>query len=131
MRNERLAMTLMLTLIGAGALGGCGGAQIPEEVEDPGVVVLEGDLGNAYVVAGEASEVVSRLRIETRALTNARRPPINLALVVDTSGSMDGEPIADARAASLELLRALRPQDRLSVIAFHSETEILLPSTQL
>jgi len=101
------------------------------EHDDPELVVLDGDVGNAYVLAGEASEVITRLRISTRALEGAARPPINLALVVDTSGSMMGEPIDDARNASLALLDALRPEDRLSVIAFHSETEVLLPSTHL
>jgi Ca-activated chloride channel family protein len=123
--------TIGLAWMVMGALVGCGGAQTPDEVEDPQVIVLEGDLGNAYVTAGEGSEVLSRIRIETRALENARRPPINLALVVDTSGSMDGAPIGDAREASLELVDTLRPEDRLSVVAFHSETEVLLPSTKL
>jgi len=109
----------------------CGGATTVAEGEDPDVVLLSGELGNAFLIAGESSEVVTQLRVSTQALANARRPPINLALVIDTSGSMDGDPIADARRASLELLDALRPEDRLSVIAFHSETEVLLESTQL
>lgn len=119
-----------VVVLGA-SIAGCGGAQTSGEGDDPEVVVLEGDLGNGFVVAGEASEVISRIRIDTRALENARRPPINLALVVDTSGSMDGAPIGDAREASLQLLDTLRGEDRLSVVVFHSETEVLLPSTQL
>lgn len=110
---------------------GCGGAQVTEEGEDPEVISMEGELGNTYVIAGEASEVVSHIRIETTALRGARRPAINLALVVDTSGSMDGDAIRDARAASLDLLNALQPEDRLAVIVFHSEPELLLESTRL
>lgn len=109
----------------------CGGAQTTEGNEDPEVILLGGELGNDFVIAGEPSQVVSRLRVETAQLQNARRPAINLALVIDTSGSMDGDPIADARAASLDLLGALRPEDRLSVVAFHSQTEVLLESTRL
>ncbi|MEC7518497.1 MAG: VWA domain-containing protein [Myxococcota bacterium] len=127
MRTTRLAWLMILGL----ALAACGGADVAPEGEDPEVVVLHGDLGNAYVMAGQSAEVISRIRIETRALENARRPPINLALVMDTSGSMDGAPIGDARAAALDLLEIMRPQDRLSVVVFHSETEVLLPSTQL
>lgn len=113
------------------ALSACGGAQTPGEGEDPEVVTIEGALSNEYVQAGEASNLVSRIRINSATLENAPRPAINLALVVDTSGSMDGDPIAHARAASLELLDTLRPEDRLAVIAFHSEAEVLLPSTRL
>ncbi|MFK7985595.1 MAG: VWA domain-containing protein [Sandaracinaceae bacterium] len=109
----------------------CGGASVAPEADDPEVVMMEGTLANRYVVAGQVSEVISRLRIDTRALEGVERPPINLALVVDTSGSMDGDPISHARHASLSLLDVLHPEDRLSVVAFHSETEVLLESTQI
>lgn len=126
MRNAKLGLWLMVSV-----LAGCGGAQTPEESEDPRLVVLEGELGNEFVTAGEAAQIVSRVRVTTRPLSNAPRPPINLALVVDTSGSMQGAPISDARDASLALLDTLRAEDRLSVIAFSSETEVLLPTTHL
>ncbi len=126
MRNGTLGLAWMVLV-----LAGCGGATVAEDPEDPQLVVLEGQLGNEYVTAGEAAQIVSRVRIATRPLSNAARPPINLALVVDTSGSMQGAPITDARDASLALLDTLRPEDRLSVIAFSSETEVLLPSTLL
>ena len=109
---------------------GCGGQSVPERT-DPGVVTLEGALANSYVPAGEASQVVARVRIATTPLNRGTRPPINLALVIDTSGSMEGEPIEDAREASLALLDLLAEGDRLSVVAFHSTTEVLLPSTEL
>lgn len=112
-------------------LVGCGGAQTAREGEDPQLVVMEGDLGNRFVSAGQPADLLSRIRIDTRALANAARPAINLALVVDTSGSMQGEPIADARSASLALLDSLRPEDQLAVISFNSETEVLLASTRL
>lgn len=125
-------MSRGLIAIVMGAMIGCGGAAgTAAEPEDPELVVLEGEVGNAYVLAGTPSEVIARLRISTRALEGAARPPINLALVVDTSGSMMGDPIDDARGASLALLDALQPEDRLSVVAFHSETDVLLPSTRL
>jgi Ca-activated chloride channel family protein len=43
---------------------------------------------------------------------------VNLALVVDTSGSMEGEMIEDAKKASLALLDSLSPGDTLAVVAF-------------
>lgn len=125
-RNAKLGL-----LVYVGVLAGCGGAQTTAEREDPQLVVLEGQLGNEFVSAGEAAMIVSRVRVTTRAIENAPRPPINLALVVDTSGSMQGAPIDDARDASLALLDTLGPEDRLAVIAFSSETEVLLPSTRL
>ena len=47
------------------ALAACGGATVAEEGEDPEVVLLSGELGNAFLIAGQPSEVVSRLRVTT------------------------------------------------------------------
>jgi Ca-activated chloride channel family protein len=125
-RSNRLGWISFAWLVVA-----CGGAQAPTEGRDPELVLFEGELGNDFVVSDARSTIVSRLRIHTQAMANAPRPPINLALVVDTSGSMQGDPIVDARNASLALLDVLRPGDRLAVVAFHSRTDVLLPSTQL
>ena len=99
--------------------------------KDPGVVTLEGALGNRFVEAAKPSEVVARLRLHASRLARARRPPINVALVVDTSGSMEGKPIRDARAASLALIDALEEGDFVSVVAFDSRTQVLVPSTRM
>lgn len=52
-----------------------------------------------------------------------RRPPINVSLVLDRSGSMDGPPIAAARAAAQRFASFLSAADRLSVVAFDDRVE--------
>ena len=51
--------------------------------------------------------------------------PRELILVIDTSGSMEGESIRQARAALDLALSSLRPGDRFNVIQFNSVTEAL------
>jgi Ca-activated chloride channel homolog len=51
--------------------------------------------------------------------------PRELILVIDTSGSMEGESIKQARAALDLALSSLRPKDRFNVIQFNSITESL------
>ncbi len=51
--------------------------------------------------------------------------PRELILVVDTSGSMLGESLEQARAAVDLALASLRPTDRFNVIRFASDTEAL------
>jgi len=47
--------------------------------------------------------------------------PKDLVLVIDRSGSMEGEKIVQARDAALFILRKLGPDDRFGVIAFDHE----------
>jgi len=56
---------------------------------------------------------------------SVKRPPINVALVLDRSGSMAGEPLAHAREAALRFASFLSAEDRLSVIAFDNDVRIL------
>lgn len=53
--------------------------------------------------------------------------PLSVALAVDRSWSMAGEPLAQARAASRLFLDALRPGDAAMVIGVSSEVETLAP----
>jgi Ca-activated chloride channel family protein len=53
------------------------------------------------------------------------RPPINVALVLDKSGSMSGAPLAHAREAALRFASFLSAEDRLTVVAFDDEVRLL------
>ncbi len=53
--------------------------------------------------------------------------PRELILVIDTSGSMEGESIRQARTALDLALSTLRPSDRFNVIQFNSVSEALFP----
>lgn len=53
--------------------------------------------------------------------------PRELILVIDTSGSMSGDSIVQARAALDAALQRLKPEDRFNVIQFNSVTEALFP----
>jgi Ca-activated chloride channel family protein len=106
----------------------CAGAQRPQT---PNLLALDAALANRFVPAAERSDVVARIRVRVPETASLRRPPINLSLVVDTSGSMEGRAIEDARTASVALLDSLRDGDRLAVVTFDSRAAVLLPSTTL
>lgn len=57
------------------------------------------------------------------------RLPLNFALVIDRSGSMNGAKITQARNAALYALGLLAPRDRIAVVAYDDEVEVLLPGT--
>ncbi len=52
------------------------------------------------------------------------RPPLNLALAIDTSGSMEGESIFYVREGLERMLDSLDPQDRVSLVTFSSTAKI-------
>lgn len=60
-----------------------------------------------------------------------RRLPINLALVLDRSGSMTGEKLARARDAAAFVVRHLTSADRVAIVAYDDEVEVVHRSVAL
>ena len=61
-------------------------------------------------------------------LLGAARSPLNLALVVDRSGSMAGDKLAYARQAANHVLDLLHAEDRVTLVVYDDVIEILAPS---
>ena len=54
--------------------------------------------------------------------------PQDVTLVLDHSGSMSGEPMAQARAAAVAVVERLSARDRVNVIAFDDRVDALYPT---
>lgn len=118
-------------VVGAAVSLACGhGSKMPSGPE-ASPVALDAALGNKFVKSGASNTLVARIGLAAKKRSVTVRPPVNLALLVDTSGSMEGRAIADARAASLALVGSLAPEDRIAVVVFDSKAEVLLPSTRV
>ena len=57
------------------------------------------------------------------------RPPVNLAFVLDRSGSMAGPKIAMAREAVADALGRLGPEDRFSVVVYDDQIDVVVESS--
>ena len=55
------------------------------------------------------------------------RPPLDVALVLDRSGSMGGLPLDLAKQAAKLILSQLTQEDRMAVIAFDSTADVIFP----
>lgn len=56
------------------------------------------------------------------------RLPLNLSLVIDRSGSMNGEPLDEAKKCASMLVDRMNENDRLSVVTYESDAEVLVAS---
>ena len=58
----------------------------------------------------------------------SRRPRLNLSMVLDRSGSMQGRKIVEARQAASYCIDQLVAADRISAVTFDDQIDILIPS---
>jgi Ca-activated chloride channel homolog len=60
---------------------------------------------------------------------NRRRPPVNLAFVLDRSGSMGGQnKLGLAKQAVVEAIHRLEGEDRFSVVTYDDQLDVVIPS---
>ncbi|BAY22996.1 von Willebrand factor type A [Calothrix sp. NIES-2100] len=60
-----------------------------------------------------------------------RNVPLNLCLILDHSGSMNGRPLETVKQAAIRLVDQLSPEDRLSVVVFDHRAKVLVPNQVL
>ncbi len=86
-------------------------------------------LDREVLPAGPAQTAVIRVSLDAPAPpADWERAPVNLALVLDRSGSMAGDKIDKAREGVLQALRRLGGRDRFGVVIYDHEVETLVPS---
>ncbi|HKE17815.1 MAG TPA: VWA domain-containing protein [Kofleriaceae bacterium] len=56
------------------------------------------------------------------------RQPLDLALVIDRSGSMEGDKLEHARAAAIALIGRLDQRDRIALIQYDDDAQVVVPS---
>ena len=82
---------------------------------------LKPNLGTSVYVAVDLAPSAAVVASRTR----------SISLAIDSSGSMDGEKIEQARAAALGLAKQLRPTDTISIVSFSDAVKVHLPLTKV
>lgn len=85
-------------------------------------------LHSAVSSQGGVLDVVVRIQAgDAPAQAATSQPPKRLALVVDRSGSMSGQPLTEALRCVEHIAARLGPQDQLAVLAYDNEVQTLQP----
>jgi Ca-activated chloride channel family protein len=85
-------------------------------------------LSHTKVLSGQHQTVYAEVRLGADAAEPAKqRAPIAMAIVLDTSGSMSGEKIDEAKRAVLRLIGEMRDDDEIAVIRYSDFSSIVQP----
>lgn len=83
------------------------------------------DRSLAWRRGGSVRYIVAELAAHLPILAVRPEPkPLNLALVIDASGSMSGPKLENAKKAATGIVAALGPKDRISIISFDDEVTV-------
>ena len=103
---------------------------------------METQVGPILIVTPERDAIVADrettldvlVRIQApdeRPAAARERNALNLALVLDRSGSMDGRPLEEAKRSAELVVGSLTPTDRVCVVVYDQRPRVLVPSTRV
>ena len=79
------------------------------------------------VYSGGAREVIVQVDLDAKHPEHGKRAPMNLAVVLDRSGSMQGAKFEKAKQGACVAIDKLADDDFFSLVMFDNDTEVLLP----
>ena len=97
-----------------------------------GTVSLNISVSNPYLLADTRQTVFLKVGLLGAELENSlERTPANVAIVLDRSGSMDGEKIIQAREAAMIAVGMLDERDIVSIVTYSDTVSVLVPATRV
>lgn len=95
-------------------------------------VRLDVSLANRTLLANKKQKTYVKVGLTGfRRARQEKRAPVNVAIVLDKSGSMQGEKIAKAKEAAIVAIQRLGRNDIVSVVAYDSTVRVIVPATKL
>jgi Ca-activated chloride channel homolog len=104
-----------------------GGTELPAQTVD-----LKVSVSNPYLLAGQRQSVFLKVGLTGFELDGrVDRPPANVSIVLDKSGSMEGEKLVRAKEAALLAVEMLGDRDIVSVVTYSDTVSVLVPATRV
>ena len=70
-----------------------------------------------------------QVNAEDQDKSTERKTTLNLAIVIDRSGSMAGQPLDEAKKSAIMMIEQMHADDRVAVVAYDSHASLVVPST--
>lgn len=94
-------------------------------------VRLNVETASSVLLSGSAQKTYVRVALTGLRGDRVRRVPVNVAVVLDRSGSMAGTKMAEAKRAAIMAIDRLQDDDIVSVVTYESTVDVLVPATRL
>ncbi len=95
-------------------------------------LVLTVDLDRPVISAGARQRAYVKIGLSGfEWARGGNRPPLNVALVLDRSGSMEGDKLERAKDAAEMAVGFLGPKDVLSIVAYDDEASVIYPAARV
>ena len=98
---------------------------------DAGSVQLEVIPGNTHALSTRNTREHVLVRARAGQMAAGQRMPLNICLLLDRSGSMEGQPLEFAKQAMYYVVDLLQPADVLSIVTFEDTVEVLMPARRV
>ncbi len=67
------------------------------------------------------------VRLQSEPQAGFKRTPLNLALVIDRSGSMQGPKLREAKRCVVDLIQRMHPEDQVGLVQYDDQVDTVLP----
>lgn len=94
-------------------------------------ITLRAELGHGSYLAEKGQKTYLRIDLEGLRHKEIERTPVNIAIVIDKSGSMSGSKIEQAKEAAIMAVERLNHDDHVAIVTYSDRVNVLIPATRV
>lgn len=89
---------------------------------------LRAALSSGKILRGTGGAMHAAFELSAMSMVAGERPPLNLAIVIDRSGSMAGDRLQYAKSAAIGIIDRLSAKDRVALVQYDDNAQVVVSS---